>query len=195
MSSKALAILFAVLVACCWGLYGPTLSKSRSPTGEWGPYKPYVFIGVAYLVIAIAGGAVMMKLGGVIGLPTDNFDYSGDASRASKWGFLAGSLGAFGAMFLTFAVVKTKGNPALVMPVVFGGAVTVNAIASFVSMQDRTGVNPLLWLGMAITAVGICLVAAYTPHGSHPKKKEPVAVEQTAAEQPSGSGELASEPV
>ena len=195
MPPKALAIIFALLVACCWGLYGPTLSQARSTARppEWGPFKPYVFIGVAYLVIAIIGGAIMMKLGGVVGLPTDNFNYSGEASRAAKWGFLAGGLGAFGAMFLTFAVVKTGGKPALVMPVVFGGAVTVNAIASYVLLRGQTSVNPLLWVGMAITAIGIVLVASYTPHGhagpKHEDKQvveagetpvaEPVAVEST----------------
>ena len=180
MPPKVLAIVFALLVACCWGLYGPTLSHAKSPTREWGPFKPYVFIGVAYLVIAICGGAVMMKMGGVVGLPTDNFDYSGNASNAMKWGFLAGSLGAFGALFLTFAVVKTGGNPALVMPVVFGGAVTVNAIASYFSVREA---NPLMWVGMAITAIGIVLVASYTPHGSHgPKHDETTAVESTPAE-------------
>ena len=46
-----LAIACALGVALCWGLYGPTLSNARSPNREWGPFKPYVFIGVAYLVI------------------------------------------------------------------------------------------------------------------------------------------------
>lgn len=165
MPPKALAILFAALVACCWGLYGPTLSNARAPMKEWGPFKPYVFIGVAYLVIAIVGGAIMMKLGPAVGLPQDDFDYSGSKFAAAKWGFLAGTLGALGAMFLTFAVVKTRGNPALVMPIVFGGAVTVNAIASYVKLSDRSGVNPLMWVGMALVAVGIYFVASHTPHG------------------------------
>ena len=177
MPPKVLAIIFALLVACCWGMYGPTLSHARSPAREWGPFKPYVFIGVAYLVIAIIGGAFMMKMGGVIGLPTDTFDYSGNAAAARKWGFLAGALGAFGALFLTLAVVKTGGKPALVMPVVFGGAVTVNAIASYISLRDSENINPLMWVGMVITAIGIVLVASYTPHGhSGPKPGETAAV-------------------
>ena len=183
MPPKFLAIVFALLVACCWGLYGPTLSHARSPAKEWGPFKPYVFIGVAYLVIAIAGGALMMKVGPAIGLPSDTFNYSGNASAAAKWGFLAGSLGALGALFLTFAVVKTGGNPALVMPVVFGGAVTVNAIASYISLRGQTHINPLMWIGMAITAVGIVLVASYTPHGPH-KPAAPEAAQAAAVDAP-----------
>ena len=105
----------APLVAICWGLYGPTLTNARAANREWGPFKPYVFIGVAYLVIAIAGGAAMMKLA-----YNDNFDYSGKYLPAMKWGFLAGCLGALAAPALTFALTKAGGKPAYVMPIVFG---------------------------------------------------------------------------
>ena len=56
----------ALFVALCWGLYGPTLTNARSMDKPplWGPFKPYVFIGVAYLVIAIIGGGIMMKVAG-----------------------------------------------------------------------------------------------------------------------------------
>lgn len=180
MSPKALAITFALLVALCWGLYGPTLSQARSPTKEWSNFKPYVFIGVAYLVIAIFGGAVMMKLSG------DSFSYSGPAFGAAKWGFLAGTLGALGAMFLTYAVVKTAGHPALVMPYVFGGAVTVNALTSYILLRSKgVETSPLLWLGMVITIVGVSMIAAYTPHGAgKPKPEQTAAVETTDAETP-----------
>ena len=183
MTPRTQAILFALLVACCWGLYGPTLSKAR---GVSGPFKPYVFIGVAYLVLAIIGGAAMMKLGGAVGLPVDSFNYGGEQSRTAIWGFLAGCLGALGALFLTFAVVKTQGNPALVMPIVFGGAVTVNAIAAFVHMGEA---DWKMWMGMAIVAVGIYFVAGYTPHGGKPAKAEDVAAEQPADPAPAESTE------
>ncbi len=164
-SFKWLAVLCALAVACCWGMYGPTLTNARAPSREWGPFKPYVFIGVAYLVIAIIGGAIMMKTAF-----NDNFDYSGPYYPAMKWGFLAGCLGAFGALFLTFALTKAGGKPAYVMPIVFGGAVTVNAIAAYVKFHEG---NPMMWLGMALVAVGICLTAAYTPHGHPPGKASP----------------------
>lgn len=163
---KWLAVLCALGVACCWGMYGPTLSNARAPADgavKWGPFKPYVFIGVAYLVIAIIGGAVMMRTAF-----NDNFDYTGPYSPAMKWGFLAGALGAFGALFLTFSLTKAGGKPAYVMPIVFGGAVTVNAIASYLKFHEG---NPLMFLGMGLVAVGIILTAAFTPHGHAPAKK------------------------
>ena len=164
---KWFAVLCAIGVAICWGLYGPTLTNARSPNREWGPFKPYVFIGVAYLVIAIIGGSAMMKFAF-----NDNFDYTGNYFPAMKWGFLAGCLGALGALALTYALTKAGGKPAYVMPIVFGGAVTVNAIAAYLSLPKGESVNPLLWIGMAFVVLGICLTASFTPHG-HPPKAEP----------------------
>ena len=88
---KWFAVLCALSVAVCWGLYGPTLSNARSPNREWGPFKPYLFIGMAYLLIAIIGGSIMMKF-----VFNDNFDYTGKFAPAMTWGFLAGCLGAVG---------------------------------------------------------------------------------------------------
>ena len=153
---KWFAVICALLVALCWGMYGPTLSHARSPNKEWGPFKPYVFIGVAYLVLAIVGGSLMMKFAF-----NDNFDYSGKYFPAMKWGFLAGCLGALGALALTFSLTKAGGKPAYVMPIVFGGAVTVNAIAAYFSLHAGETVNPLMWVGMLLVAIGICLTAGF----------------------------------
>ncbi|MEM7455314.1 MAG: hypothetical protein AAF456_13265 [Planctomycetota bacterium] len=165
MRALIFPIACALFVALCWGMYGPTLSHARSPLKEWGPFKPYVFIGVAYLVIAIIGGSIMMKVAF-----NDNFTFTGKYYPAMKWGFLAGCLGAFGALGLTFALTKAGGKPAYVMPIVFGGAVTVNAIAAYNGLQPGETTNPLMWVGMLLVAIGICLTAGFTPHGHPPAK-------------------------
>ncbi|QDS93274.1 hypothetical protein FF011L_20360 [Roseimaritima multifibrata] len=167
------AIACALFAALCWGMYGPTLTHARSPNREWGPFKPYLFIGIAYLVIAIIGGAVMMKY-----VFNDNFDYSGKYVPAMKWGFLAGCLGALGALGLTFSLTKAGGSPSYVMPIIFGGAVSINALASYFSHSGHS-INPLMWVGMALVAVGICLTAGFAPHG--PPKKV-VTAEPSAAD-------------
>ena len=100
---KLFAIVCAVLVALCWGLYGPAVSNGRAPNREWGPFKPYVFIGLAYTVIAVFGSILMMKT-----VFTDNLNYTGEYWPAAKWGFLAGALGAVGALFLTFAFDQSR---------------------------------------------------------------------------------------
>lgn len=173
---KWLAVACALGVALCWGMYGPTLSHARAPNREWGPFKPYLFIGIAYLVIAVIGGALMMKLAF-----NDNFNYTGTYAPAMKYGFLAGCLGALGALFLTFALTKAGGKPAYVMPIVFGGAVSVNAIAAFLSLNQGESANPLMWVGMLFVAIGIVLTAGNTPHG-HPPAKPATASADTTAE-------------
>ena len=173
MSKMLIPILFAVGTAIFWGCYGPTIGNAQTPRLDgrpllppegWTPFKPYVFIGIAYLVIAIIGGLVMMKVKG------DSFSYSGQHFAPAKWGFLAGTLGAAGALCLTTAMMTSRGNALLVMPIVFGGAVSVTALVSVLRLHAADSVSPLLWIGMAITVVGVVIVAMNTPHGHAPAK-------------------------
>lgn len=176
MKGLLIPILFALGTALCWGMYGPALANARSEAKppEWSPFKPYVFIGVAYLVIAIVGGLIAMKFKG------DTFSYSGTHSPARDWGFLAGCLGAAGAICLTSAVMISKGNTALVMPIVFGGAVTVNGLFQYSKFRSMPGmqISPMLWVGMLLVALGVILVAMKTPHGP-PKAAAATPVETT----------------
>ncbi len=163
-----LPILFALGTAICWGLYGPTLGKARA--ADLSPFKPYVSIGVAYLVWAIVGGLIGMWYKG------DSFSFTGSGSA---WGFAAGTLGAWGAFNLTLAMFSGGGAmPHIVMPVVFGGAVSIAAVASVVSLGGTEKVNPMLWVGILGMVVCIIIVAANTPHAAPPgKKKHSEAVE------------------
>ena len=120
----------------------------------------------------------------------DNFDFTGQYAPAMKWGFLAGCLGAFGALALTFALTRAGGKPAYVMPIVFGGAVTVNAIAAFFAHRSEP-INPLMWVGMVLVAIGICLTAANTPHGHPPGKAK---TDEGHAKQIPAAGEIDSQP-
>lgn len=162
---KLIAVFFAFCVAICWGLYGPTLANARAPAREWGPFKPYVFIGVAYLTVAVIGGSVIMRF-----VFADNFDYSGKYVPAMKWGFIAGCFGALGALALTVALTKAGGKPAYVMPIVFGGAVTVNGLYAYFNSSQSNSINPLMWVGMLFVVFGICLTAVFTPHGHKPSQ-------------------------
>ena len=168
-----LPILFALGTALCWGLYGPTLAFARSTAKppEWSPFKPYVFIGVAYVVWAIVGGMMGMRARG------DSFNFFGIQKAAMLYGFLAGTLGALGAFSLTSAMLN-GGKPLFVMPIVFGGAVSVTAIVS--TMRMKESISPVLWIGMTLVVVGIILVAIYTPE-SPKHKKDPAAEESHTA--------------
>ena len=175
-----LPILFALGTALCWGTYGPVLQYARSTAVPplWSPFKPYVFIGVAYLVWACAGGLMGMRWKG------DSYNFVGAESAAMNWGFVAGTLGALGALSLTAAMLS-GGKPLFVMPIVFGGAVSVTAMIAVLQHRGAP-INPLLWIGMAAVVVGIVLVAANTPH-PQPRPKggsKPQAASHDAAAAP-----------
>ena len=175
MSPKVIGLLFAVATAVFWGLYGPALGKSRIP-GET-PFKPYVFIGIAYLIWGCLGGAVAVQLSG------DGFSFP---PKAGLWGFIAGSLGAFGALTLTYAMYQAK-DASLVMPVVFGGATSVAAITGLV-LQAQAGkmhIDNRQIIGFIFVVVGVVLIQKYSAHGPAPAKPMPAPATE-AGEQSSG---------
>ncbi|MCO8123842.1 hypothetical protein NHH03_19005 [Stieleria sp. TO1_6] len=209
MNKMLIPILFALGTALFWGCYGPTIGNAQAPRvggrpllppDGWSPFKPYVFIGIAYLVIAVAGGLAMMKVKG------DSFDFFKPVPEVDgmthfltvKWGFLAGSLGAFGALCLTTAMMTSRGNALLVMPIVFGGAVSVTAIVSIIKLRGHgpLEISPMLWVGMVLTVVGVVLVAMNTPHG-HAAPAKPAADVSQSVESSATASDVAdaSEPV
>ena len=149
-------LLFAIATAFFWGLYGPALGKARTP-GET-PFKPYVFIGLAYLIWGMLGGIVAVKAGG------DTLTFK---PAAINWGFIAGSLGAFGALTLTFAMFKAK-DASLVMPIVFGGATSVAAITGVVMQKGEHHLDPRQIAGFVMVVVGVVLIQMYAAHGPAP---------------------------
>ncbi len=168
-----LPYIFALGTALFWGLYGPTLGKARLAGDVPNPFKPYVGIGIAYLVIAIAGGLIAMYFRG------DKMSFNDGVFR---WGVAAGVLGALGAFSLTLAMTYGGAKiPHAVMPFVFGGAVTVTALYSVLSSGGSLKGGPMLWLG--IVGMGICavLVAANTPHPHPPKGGQKPDAEAKAA--------------
>ena len=65
-----LPFVFALGTAMCWGLYGPTLGVARLADVDHSPFKPYVGIGIAYVIIAVVGGLIGMWYKG------DNFVFT-----------------------------------------------------------------------------------------------------------------------
>lgn len=159
----ALPFVFALVTALAWGLYGPTLGQARLADAAASPFKPYFAIGIAYLVVAISGGLLGMWLRG------DTFSFGSSGAGALGWGFLAGLLGAAGAFGLTMAMFTGGARiPHAVMPVVFGGAVTVSALYGFFTSTAESRGGPLLWLGVALMLASTILITANTPHPPPP---------------------------
>lgn len=153
-----LPIIFALGTAICWGLYGPTLGIARLADVDHSPFKPYVGIGFAYLAIAIVGGLLGMWYLG------DSFDLT---SPGTMWGTGAGVLGALGALSLTLCMFSGGARmPHAVMPIVFGGAVTISALYPLVTSGGQLKASPMLWVGIAGMAISVVIIAANTPHVS-----------------------------
>lgn len=175
-------VIFALATAVCWGMYGPALGISRGALKS--PFKPYVAIGIAYLIWGVGGGVLGMLYKG------DSFAFSGTGIR---WGFIAGSLGAWGAFTLTLAMFSgDRPLPHIVMPIVFGGAVSVSALVAVFSLDKAVKVNPLLYVGVVGMFVCIILVASNTPHAApHKPPAQPDAPHgdsKTATETPTDAG-------
>ena len=80
-----LPVIFALLTALFWGLYGPAIAVARQHE-QGNAFKPYLLIGVAYLIWAIVGGAIGMVYTKV------PFSFTGSGVT---WGLIGGTLGAF----------------------------------------------------------------------------------------------------
>ena len=115
-------LLFAFITVASWGLYGVLLHSGQTAMADPvnGRYKAFLFVGVAYLLTAVLGSLLVLKINGVDwGFPVKGVVLSTVAGTA-------GALGAFGVL-LAFGA---KGSPAVVMAIVFAGAPVVNAVAA-----------------------------------------------------------------
>lgn len=152
-------IIYALLTGLFWGTYGPALGMARLHEGPKYPFKPYLMIGLAYLVWAVVGGVAGNMY------TQASFKYS---PQGAGWGFFAGTLGAIGALTLTLAMFTfpagMKPRADIVMPIVFGTAVTVSALTA--TIQTGAGFNPKLWAGIVGMAICIVVVASQTPHAA-----------------------------
>ncbi len=159
-------LIFAVLTVSSWGLYGVFLHKGqdamKDPTVESlddaAPrrYKAFLFVGLAYLLVAVIGSAILLYSTGA------EWTFSG---KGVRWSFLAGVVGAIGAFGVLLAF-GAGGRPAVVMSIVFAGAPIVNAIVATLSHPPKGGWSAVRWefvLGILLAAVGGCLVTFFKP--------------------------------
>ncbi len=142
--------IFAVGAALSWGLYGVLLFKGQVGLGN--PMKALLCVGVAYVAMAVIAPLVSLGPSGVTG-----FNGSGTTMAT-----IAGALGAAGAICIIFAF-KNGGVPNFVMPIVFGGAPIVNTLLTMTLNPPKDHVNPLVWVGVVVTAVGAAMVLYFRP--------------------------------
>lgn len=169
-------LIYSLMTALFFGLYGIFLHTGQIAMKDpiLGRYKAFLFVGVAYLVIAIIVPIVLLKFqGAAFTFPTKGISLS----------FVAGLLGALGAFCILLAF-GAKGTPAAVMSIVFAGAPVVNAIVSMKLHPPQGGVSAVPWqffLGIVLAALGGCLVTVYkpAPTPAHAKSPPPVAISES----------------
>jgi hypothetical protein len=156
--SGNLWLVFALATVLAWGLYGVLLHLGQLGMADPanGRIKAFLCVGVAYVVVA-----VLAPLGLLL-------------SAKASWVFpaqglwlstLAGVAGAVGALCVLLAF-GAKGNPAVVMSIVFAGAPVVNAVVALLVHPPSGGWGSLKWqfvAGILLAASGGLLVMRYRP--------------------------------
>jgi hypothetical protein len=162
-------LVFSILTVGCWGLYGAFLHSGQMGMHDPvnGRYKAFLCVGLAYFLTAVLAPLAMLWFKGA----SWSFSPGGVA-----WSVLAGIVGAVGAFGVLLAF-GAKGTPAVVMSIVFAGAPVLNAIYTMVQHPPAGGWQKLPWpfvLGIALAAIGGCLVTLYKPAPGVPAPKKAV---------------------
>jgi drug/metabolite transporter (DMT)-like permease len=168
-------LLFSLLTVACWGLYGIFLHTGQLAMGDpvHGRYKAFLWVGIAYFLTAVLAPLAMLYFKGA------SWAFP---ARGIGWSLFAGILGAVGAFGVLLAF-GARGTPAVVMSIVFAGAPVLNALYSLVAHPPAGGWQKLPWqfvLGIALAALGGCLVSLYKPAPGAPGKPHHPQVTQAA---------------
>ncbi len=172
-------LVYSLMTAFFFGFYGVALHSGsmgmKDP--EMGRWKAFLFVGVAYLIVAVVVPVILLKVrGATFAFPTAGW----------SWSLVAGFAGALGAFCILLAF-GAKGLPSAVMSIVFAGAPIVNAFVSMAMHPPKGGLSgiPIPFLvGIVLAATGGCLVALYKPTPAPPSAAKAPAQVAVAAEEP-----------
>jgi len=156
-------LLFALGTVVSWGVYGIFLHSGQTAMADPvnGRYKAFLFVGIAYFLTAVLAPLAIL----VMNKASWNMPMEG-----MKWSLIAGIVGAAGAFFVLLAF-GAKGVPAVVMSIVFAGAPIVNAVVAIAISPPAGGlaaIKPQFYLGLALAAIGGCLVTLNKPAPGKP---------------------------
>ena len=145
-------IVFAAGAALAWGTYGPAMHEGQVRLGS--PFRALLCVGFAYFLVGVIVPSLVLLSQGELGRGWN----SGGFAAAT----VGGVMGACGALFVIFAF-RAGGVPMYVMPIVFGLAPVVNVITTMLMHPPKVTPSPMLWLGMALVAIGAALVLYFKP--------------------------------
>jgi hypothetical protein len=144
-------LLFVAGAVLSWGIYGAMLHQGQTALGN--PLKALLCVGVAYFLIGVLVPVVALSAQGQMA------GFNGSGVRLAT---IAGALGALGAVCIIFSF-RTGGVPFYVMPLVFGGAPIINVAYSMVVHPPKSALNPMLFVGFALAALGAGMVLYFRP--------------------------------
>jgi hypothetical protein len=161
----AVWLTFALMTVASWGLYGIFLHSGQAAMADPvnGRYKAFLWVGIAYFLIAIVAPAVLL----VVNQASWEMPVKGVV-----WSLLAGAVGAIGA-FCVLLAFGAKGHPAVVMSIIFAGAPIVNAIVALSMHPPAGGWSSLRWqfvAGILLAACGGTMVTLYKPGPAPPPR-------------------------
>lgn len=176
-----MVVICTLATALCWGVYGPLLQWGHGAMGS-GRLRPFICVGIAYVIIAIIGPILVMML---TGMENEQGLAHGWANRGFSgifWSLMGGAAGALGALGVILAL-NYGGQPGYVMPVVFGCAPIVNTAFTMYFAGTYKHLEPvrgsLYFAGLLLVVMGASLVLMFAPKAA-PKKEaqasKPVAV-------------------
>ncbi len=96
-------LIFALMTVASWGVYGIFLHKGQVLMGDAanGRYKAFLFVGLAYFLIAVLAPLAVLLINGA------NWNYT---SGGMIWSLVAGIVGAIGA-FCVLLAFGAKARP------------------------------------------------------------------------------------
>jgi len=161
------AVVFALCTAAFWGVYGPLLQRGHHFMGTEGRLRPFICVGIAYLLVAIVGPIVVMY---TTGIDRGQGLFHGWTVSGILWSTFAGGVGALGAFTLLLAL-GAGGAPSTVyvMPLVFGFAPLVSTLFSMYLNNLLGKISPFFAAGLILIAAGAITILIAAPK---PQKKE-----------------------
>lgn len=152
MKDFALVLVSTAATIACWGLYGPLIRRGTGAMHH-NHWIPFICVGAAYFVMAVAIPAVLLKTRGEKGAWTVS---------GFVWSLAGGALGAVGALGVILAFVN-HGSPLYVMPLVFGGAPVVNTVYTMYISRTYKEAGPLFYAGLILVIAGAVTVLLFNP--------------------------------
>ncbi len=159
----SLWLAYALSTVLAWGVYGVLLHLGQLGMQDpaQGRMKAFLFVGLAYLLVAVLAPALLLLQAGA----TWSFP-----ARGLWFSTLAGAAGAAGA-FCVLLAFGAKGQPAVVMSIVFAGAPVVNAVVALLVHPPSGGWSSVRWpflAGIVLAACGGYLVMRFRPMPAAP---------------------------